>query len=386
MPRKKNSVPSYLGPHSSGQAFIRVHGRNEYLGVYDSPESRERYARRVAELAAGQTAPGKVTSAPSVAAVAARWLEEEGPRQTANELRNYRRALLPLTRLYGSIQAADFGTNELETVRQAMIDGSWLNPEERAKLEMNRQPAAWCRNVVNRQIVRIRTVWRWAEKRKHIPAGSWEHLRTVKRLGPRERSVRHTAPVGASAWEDVERVIAVLEKNRRAIGPGPYRHPVSTMLAVQWHSGMRSQEIRVLRTADVDQSGPVWIYRVRGDADKSAWREDHAPRVVALGPECQRLLGPWLRPDEPGRYVFEAGPGRCYTDSSYPQAVREAGERVGVRVRPYSGRHAAKRRAERLLGPHGARSYLGQSSLGSTQQYASQQDLETAIRVAREIG
>ena len=48
MGRRSKKVPSYL-PHSSGQARVRIDGRDIYLGKFGSDESREKYARVIAE-------------------------------------------------------------------------------------------------------------------------------------------------------------------------------------------------------------------------------------------------------------------------------------------------------------------------------------------------
>ena len=52
MARKPNVFPSYLR-HSSGQARIRVNGRDILLGVYGSDESRIKYGQLIAKLAGG---------------------------------------------------------------------------------------------------------------------------------------------------------------------------------------------------------------------------------------------------------------------------------------------------------------------------------------------
>lgn len=48
MPRK-SSVPSFRLHKASGQARTIVNGRHVYLGKFGSPESRQRYARILAE-------------------------------------------------------------------------------------------------------------------------------------------------------------------------------------------------------------------------------------------------------------------------------------------------------------------------------------------------
>ncbi len=47
---QRSRVPKYRR-HSTGQAFVEHRGRRHYLGQYDSPISKLRYSRFVAELA-----------------------------------------------------------------------------------------------------------------------------------------------------------------------------------------------------------------------------------------------------------------------------------------------------------------------------------------------
>ena len=49
MPRKKNVVPQYLLHPASGLARARINGRDVYLGRFDSPESKAKYARLLAD-------------------------------------------------------------------------------------------------------------------------------------------------------------------------------------------------------------------------------------------------------------------------------------------------------------------------------------------------
>ena len=56
MSSKTVSVPKYRHHKGSGQAFVQVNGHRRYLGKWDSPKSKEAYARFVAELAVIPTA------------------------------------------------------------------------------------------------------------------------------------------------------------------------------------------------------------------------------------------------------------------------------------------------------------------------------------------
>ena len=52
MPRKRSHVPSYRLHKPSGQARVIINGEHIYLGKYGSRESREKYSKLIAELAA----------------------------------------------------------------------------------------------------------------------------------------------------------------------------------------------------------------------------------------------------------------------------------------------------------------------------------------------
>jgi len=57
MPRRI-TVPIYRKHKVSGQAVVTIDGRDIYLGKHDTPESRERYDRTIAEwLANGRCLP-----------------------------------------------------------------------------------------------------------------------------------------------------------------------------------------------------------------------------------------------------------------------------------------------------------------------------------------
>jgi hypothetical protein len=49
MPRTKSKVPPYCLHKPTGQAYVRVNGRFHSLGPHGSAQSREKYARLIAE-------------------------------------------------------------------------------------------------------------------------------------------------------------------------------------------------------------------------------------------------------------------------------------------------------------------------------------------------
>lgn len=399
MPRKSVFPPTIRQHKQKGLDRVWWEKRWIYLGPTGSQESQEAYARLIAELAAGQPAPRSPRAAPAgptVADVAAAWMTHAEKRYDprGRECEQFRLSLRPLERLYGSVPAAEFRARHLEAVKQAMADGSWLNAEERTVYEARGIPQKWCANVCNRRLVRIRTVWRWAEKMDLVPPGAYTHLLSVEGFRSGEDGVRHTPKVRPATWLDVKAVA------RECFGT------VKAMLLLHWWSGMRSEEVRELRAGDVDTTDPKgWVYRPR--QHKTLHRGQ--TRAVALGPRATAVLRPWLEAaaiEGPDAFVFPPEPGRrrqrkdgsvsprppydrrrCYTDQSYPRAVARAAARAGVTgLSPYQARHAAKKRITAAVGLDAARAVLGQRSLDSTNHYADAADLDLARNVQRRLG
>jgi integrase len=230
--------------------------------------------------------------------------------------------------------------------------------------------------VVNRNVGRVRTLWRWAEREGLVPRGSWEHLRTLEPLPLNSRKVRHTEKRKPATWDQLVKLL-------------PHVHPtVAAMLEVQWYTGMRPNELVRLRVRDIDRAGPLncWLYLL--EQDKSSWRGQGAEPVV-FGPRAQQVLLPLLeRP--PDAYLFPPIRKRSsphFTVASYSQAVRRACVKYGVeRFCPYALRHSARQRITRELSLDHARSVLRHKSIGTTNDYGAQVDLHLAAEAARKTG
>ena len=97
-------------------------GQRHYLGPYGSPESRERYARLLAEYeASGRHGPVHEQEIRITEALA-RYLSHAENYYGAREFVNMRPALRDLARLYGGDRASTFGAIGLRVLRQGMID------------------------------------------------------------------------------------------------------------------------------------------------------------------------------------------------------------------------------------------------------------------------
>jgi integrase len=188
------------------------------------------------------------------------------------------------------------------------------------------------------------------------------------------------------------------------------------MVLIQELAGMRPQDIRNLRTCDLDMTSDVWIY--------TPWthKTEHHGHVrrIAIGPRAQAILRPFLKPDEPAAYVFSPKESLAlfhaeratrrktrrtpselkrqrnphpkrrvndrYSKTAYETAVAKACMKAGVpRWCPNRLRHNCATRVRRLYGLDAAAAVLGHR-LGTVTEVYAEADLRQAIEVMREIG
>jgi integrase len=358
MGRKAQWPPRMHQHRRSGQARVRVRGKDIYLGPWDSQEAKERYALLIARLVKEPNEPPKPGGL-LVGEAATLWLAQEGTRYQGVELDHYQRCVAMLVKHAGRVKCQDFSVSDLERVRQAMI------------------ARGWSAGLINRRICRTRTIWRWLELHGHAPRGSWAHLRTLPGLSRADPRVRHLPARKPAEWADVARVC------RRA-GPAP-----RAMLLLGWFSGARPSEICRLRPCDIDRTDPeVWLYRPA--THKCSWRG--RDKVITFGKVCQKVLAPFLADCQPEAFVFVPSARTrvrrrlYYTAQVYGRAVKRACERAGVMLTPYQLRHSFRLRVTRAMGIDAARAAMGHASSSMTERYAAGADVRTAADVARRLG
>jgi len=411
MPRRRTHVPAYCLHKPSGQARVIIDGRHIYLGAYGSPESREKYARLIAELASPGNGADNVQVAPTAAAtsvnemILAYWrfaktyYVKDG--QPTKELACMREALLPLRELYGNTPAHEFGPRSLKAVRQHMVD------------------AGLSRGVVNRRIGRIKRVFKWAVAEEIIPPSVHHGLQTVTGLRYGRTEARETEPVKPVPDEHVDALL-------------PFVAPqIVAMIQLQRLTGMRPGEVVTMRPCDLDRSGEVWMYERR--EHKNRWRGHR--RVIPVGPRAQEVIKPFLDRDE-NAYMFsprEAEAWRrerrpvhykskrktpiypselkarekakqarrkrkpkrpkrpCYDTNSYRRAIEygivKAGK-AGVQIphwHPNQLRHNRGTEIRKKYGIEAAQVVLGHARADVTQVYA-EKNLALAMKIAQEMG
>ena len=319
--------------------------------------------------------------------------------QRSQEPAQFKFALRPLDRLWGDMPAEDFDADALRAVQMAMATGSWMTEEEIEALRKRGRNVGLCRCTLNHRLSRIKTVWRWAESRKLVPKGSYAALLSLRGLGKKNPSVRHTVRKPAACVADV---LAILPH----VLP-----PVAAAIQVQLYTGARAGEAIIMRPCDVDRESlkvdgqPIWVYRP--EWSKNDWRENATARAIPIGPKLQEVLKPFLDTTAAAAYLFNPRvayeqwltannrrkkhakkrfPGERYTVNSYNRAIAKGCRRAGVqRWTSHQIRYHVAASIGPLAGLEGVRQVLGQHSVDIAAHYAGL-DLEAAARIVANIG
>ena len=165
--------------------------------------------------------------------------------------------------LYGLTPAAGFGPRCLSMVRNRMIENGLS------------------RGTVNMRIAIIKAAFKWAVAEELVPPSVWHGLSAVTGLRAGDSSAPEPKRVKPVPVEFVDAALSFM------------RPPIKAMVQLQLLCGARPGELCILRTGDIDMTNPVWVYR------PSFHKTEHRgiEREIFIGPEGQRVLAPWLRPN-----------------------------------------------------------------------------------------
>ncbi len=291
------------------------------------------------ETEAGGAVSGVLTCAALTAAYLAAARTRFSPRkgEANNEMTNCRDAFKPLLHLYGDLPAEDLTPIRLRAVQLFLVE-----------LGTNS-----CRTI-NAKISRIRRCWKWAASRMMVPMTCLEGLRAVEPVRPPQASTH--PPVQPVAVEVIEAVIPFMADQQRGT------NVLGAMVRLLLLTGMRPGEVVQMTGQDIDRDCDPWQYCPPDH--KTAWRE--MQRVVVLGPQCQLLLTPYLRPG----HLFRTKRGTPYTVNSLGQAVRRSCNRAGVpSFTTNQIRHTAATLADSRCDLQTASDLLGHAELRTTQRY-----------------
>jgi integrase len=320
--------PSYR-EHAGGQGFATYKGVNKYFGKYGLDESLQKYHDFTTEwIAKGRPhlrEPTVPTQDMTVNELLVMFWEHAEKTYTkhgkpTSQLPNFKYAIKVVRESFGGTPARSFDDVALERVRDAIIDQKRL-----------------CTRETNRRVELIRQIFRWATRKRLIPAEVLTKLATVQGLRSGQRGTRNHSPTGPVSKDHVDAVLGLLTPQ------------LAAMVQVQMICGMRPGEVCLMRGCDIDSR---WIYRPHRHKVEHHNRE----RIIYVLPAAQAILKPWIDGRDPEEYLFQpkqakvrrrlkSNPKRaygvCYSVAAYRHSVERACRRVGIpEWHPHQLRHA----------------------------------------------
>jgi integrase len=303
MPTPVTYIPQPSRHKATGQAVVRLNGKDHYLGRHGSPQARAAYEQLIARwLANGRTLPDEAAGRSVNEVLLAFVRHAEGHYQRTgrrcSELAGVKDAARVVRAVAGREPAGSFGPKILKAVRQRMVE------------------RGWSRNYVNKMVNRVKRIFRWAASEELIPPSVYHGVQSVPALRRGLKGVRESKPVRPVPRHLLDATLPYLQAVPRA------------MAELQLLTGARPGEVCALRPCDLDTTGRVWVYRP--ESHKTA-HHGHR-REIYLGPRAQAVLKPWLASGLT-EYVFS--PARS-------EAIRN-GERRRTRKTPMTPSQARRK-------------------------------------------
>jgi len=368
------SLPKYAFHKASGQAVVRLSGKDFYLGPHGTKASKIEYDRLIGEwLANGRQLSDGASDTPiTVTSLCARYLKyclgyyvKNG--SVTDEVASVKIAIRHIQRKYAKTFAKDFGPLSLEVVREQMID------------EGN------SRRYINGNIGRIKRMFKWAVSKELIPVTTYQALATVTGLKK-----------GKSEAVDHPHVLPVPPE----VVEATIRHAkpiIADMIRFQMLTGCRPGEVTSLKPCEIDRRQKIWRYRPGCHKMEHKGRD----RIILIGPQAQVILLPYLLGDE-NETCFSRPTGGRHKRWNYSNKINQACDkafpapegtkgkeltewRKEHRWAPNRLRHSRATEIRERYGLEAAQAVLGHSRGDVTLIYA-ERDIEKAARIMAEVG
>jgi integrase len=251
--------------------------------------------------------------------------------------------------MYSETPAADFGPIRMRTVRKAMLAGAkaeTLPPNPEGKPAKDRKP--WSRSFTNKQIKRLRLIFRWGVSWQMVPQSVADALGSVPALAAGDTDQPERPPRRAVPEADINAVRAVVSER--------YRDLIDLLLL----TGARPGEILDLTTGAIDRTSEVW----RADLTQHKTRHMGKSRVLFFNASAQVILTRYLHANQVARLF----PIRRDT---FSHAIKAACIRAGVAPWvPHALRHTVATRLADELGTEAAQRLLGHATKAMTEHYS----------------
>jgi integrase len=304
--------PAYTLHKGTGQARVRIDGKDHYLGAYDSPESRSRYDDLIANwLLKNGDAPSLSIDELALLYLKHAKIHYRKDGVETSEVNCITQALRHLVRTRGATLCRSFGPKALKSVRDDMIR------------------AGLVRSSINIHIGRIRRMFKWGVAEELIPVETYQRLCTLTGLEEGRSDAKESEPVEPVPQPMIEAVRPFVSRQ------------IWAMIQLQLLTGMRPGEVLQIRGIDVTMSGPTWEFIPR--THKTAHRKKR--RIIFIGPKAQAIIKRFQKGD-PQAHLFSPRESRAeFVRTHYREGAKVAGYRDHYSVEAYET--AIRRACER---------------------------------------
>lgn len=375
-------VPKYQKVSGRNKARVLINGKQISLkGDYNSPESKQHYRELIAEYLLKSDEPERIQV--SIAAIAVAYLKHatEYYGDNTTEIGLIRSSVKPAIEFYGTEPLGKMTPAKFKKIREVYIDNG-----------CNR---ATC----NAYAGRFLQMMKWAVEQCFIEPQVHLRCQAVKILTK-----------GHSRAPEPGKVRSIPAKTIKALKPYVNRQ-IYNMMMLQLRSGMRPQEVRLLRECDIlMNSKKIWHYVPYKHKTENKGKD----RNIFFGPKAIKILKQFLAGDlsEDG-YLFSPNDAyeeslaarrteaalktlspkerkprssKHYTKDSYGKAVKRGCKAAGVEeFGPNRIRHTAATKIRAEIGLDDARAVAGHSEKTTTEIYA-EPDVKKHRKAMRKMG
>lgn len=226
------SVPRPSRHKATGQAVVRLSGKDHYLGKYGTATAKAEYDRLIQRwLANGRRLPQE-DDALSIAELVVAYLRFAGTYYVKGGARTSEYAIIRqsmrwLRRFHREDTVSEFGPKSFKAIRERVIAENLS------------------RHTVNTYMSCIRRCFRWGVEEELVPADVFHGLQAVAGLKRGRCEARETNPVKPVSQACIDVVLPLVAPQ------------IAAMIGVQLLTGCRPGEVCLLRGCDLETSGKV---------------------------------------------------------------------------------------------------------------------------------
>lgn len=354
MPALKHRVPKYALHKTTGQARVRLGGKDHYLGSYGSAESKVEYDRLIAQwrLEPESTLRTELT----VSHLCLGYLKHaetyyvKHGRQTS-EVDCIKSALRRLRKRFGTMPIREFHPKHLRAIMEGMANEGLT------------------RGFCNKSAGRIRRAFAWGVENDMVSGSAYAALGAVKGLRKGRTSAKDNGPVRPVEASLVESTLPYLPK------------ATADLIRVLLLTGARPHELFQLSPGAIDRSGEIWIF-----TPPEHKTEHHGlRRTICFGPRAQAIITKYLLRAATAP-CFERQSGGPFERANLSGAIHRACRKAGLpHWTPYRLRHTHATDVRAVAGLEGAQAALGHRRASTTEIYAEIR-VDRAAEIARRLG